>query len=123
MSPVSRPRAPLTLLALVLGFVLGLALVPDAVVPSAEAQAFRPRGRSAALTKVAPRKTTTAASTPAAEPAKTPARPAVTPAPRKAPAATPAKPVVAKKTKAKKKAKADDDEDVVVVDDEEDEDE
>ena len=116
MSRVSRPRAPLTLLTLALGFVLGFVLVPGAVAPSAEAQAFRPRGRSAALTKVAPRKATTPPSTAAADSAKTPTRAAATaPAPRKAPAARPA---VAKKAPVKKKKpKSADDDDVVVVDD------
>jgi hypothetical protein len=118
MSRVSRPRAPLTLLALALGFVLGLVLVPGAIAPSAEAQAFRPRGRSAALTKVAPQKAPPPASTAAADSAKTPTRTATTaPAPRKAPAA---KPVAAKKAPAKKKPKTADDDDVVVVDDDDD---
>ncbi len=119
MSRVPRPRAWLTLLAFVLGFVLTL----GAFAPGADAQPFRPRGRSAALIKVAPRKATP----PAAAPAKTPTRTAVTApstAPRKTPAATPARPAVAKKAPPRKKAKSgDDDEDVVVVDDDEDEDE
>jgi hypothetical protein len=79
--------------------------------PDAEAQVFKPRGKTAATGKAAAAARKAAA--PAATPSKKPARAGTTP--RRAGNATPAK-----KAKTAGKARADDDDDVKIEDDDDD---